>query len=150
MISLNKNRRKPQDRRGTALVEMALVLPIFFAVVLGIVEFGRAMMVSQLVTNAAREGARIAVLDDSSNAEVTQFIKDFLEDSINASPDDVTVTITVTAAPGNPNPGNEVGNAEQRDQCTIRVEIPFNKVNYVPGKYLDGKKLVGESSMRHE
>ena len=47
------NRR--HDRRGAALVEMALVLPIFFGVVLGIVEFGRAMMVSQMVTNAARE-----------------------------------------------------------------------------------------------
>jgi Flp pilus assembly protein TadG len=37
------------------MVEMALVLPIFFTVLLGIVEFGRAMMIGQLITNSARD-----------------------------------------------------------------------------------------------
>jgi len=50
-------RAKRHRRRGAAAVEMALVLPIFFTVVLGIIEFGRAMMVSQLMATSAREGA---------------------------------------------------------------------------------------------
>jgi Flp pilus assembly protein TadG len=45
------------------LVEMALVLPVFMMVLLGIVEFGRAMMVSQLLANASREGARLAIVE---------------------------------------------------------------------------------------
>ena len=53
-----RNRDRRQDRRGAAVVEMALVLPIFFMVVLGIIEFGRAFMIGQLVTNAAREAVR--------------------------------------------------------------------------------------------
>ena len=36
---------------------MAFVLPVFFTVILGMVELGRGIMVEQLVTNAAREAA---------------------------------------------------------------------------------------------
>ena len=62
---MTTNRRNKQDRRGTAMVEMALVLPIFLMLVLGIIEFGRAMMIANLVTNAAREGARVACVSRS-------------------------------------------------------------------------------------
>ena len=44
---------RKSDRRGAAVVEMAMVLPIFMMVVFGIVEFGRAMMVGQMVTRAS-------------------------------------------------------------------------------------------------
>ena len=77
------NRRN--DRRGAALVEMALVLPIFFAVVLGIVEFGRAMMVSQMVTNAAREATRLGIIDGSTNSDVETWVEEFLNSSINVA-----------------------------------------------------------------
>ena len=139
-----------EKRWGAALVEMALVLPIFFAVVLGIIEFGRAMMVGQLATNAAREGARLAILDGTTNNEVETFIEDFLNETTGVSSGAITVTITVTPAPGNDDNGDEVSNASPRDLCTVKVEIPFDEVNFIPGSYLGGKKLVGQSSMRHE
>ena len=40
------------------MVEFALVLPIFVLFMVGIVEFSRVLMVQQVITNAAREGAR--------------------------------------------------------------------------------------------
>ena len=141
---------KQNRRRGTAVVELALVLPIFFAVVLGIIEFGRAMMVGQLVTNAAREASRMAILNGSSNAQVEQWIEDFLSSAVNIDSGDIDITITVTPAPGNPNPGNEVGNAMARDLCTIRVEVPVEEVSFLPTKYLTGRNLIGQSAMRHE
>ena len=48
--------------QGAQLVEFALVLPLLLLVVLGIAEFGFIFMRWRVVTNAAREGARIAVL----------------------------------------------------------------------------------------
>jgi Flp pilus assembly protein TadG len=48
-------------RRGAALVETALVLPIMLLFLLGIMEYGRYFFVLQLATNAAREGCRYAV-----------------------------------------------------------------------------------------
>lgn len=142
--------KRRSNRRGAALVEMAMVLPIFFAVVLGIVEFGRAMMVSQMVTNAAREATRLAIIDGSTNTTVETWVEDFLSDSINVDASDVTVTITVVAAPGNDDPNNQVGNAQARDLVTVNVSVPFDKVSYVPGSYLNGKNLSAQSSMRHE
>ena len=48
--------------RGTAIVETALTLPLLLLVSVGIFEFGRAYQTWQVLTNAAREGARVAVL----------------------------------------------------------------------------------------
>ncbi|MBI1312968.1 pilus assembly protein [bacterium] len=146
--------RKPFDRsssrRGAAVLEMALVLPIFFMVVLGIVEFGRAMMVGQMVTNAAREATRLAIVDGSTNSSVEDWIQEFLQSAIGVDAADVTVDINVTAAPGNDDPGNEVGNAQSRDLITVAVSVPFDKVSYLPGNYLNGKQLAAQSAMRHE
>jgi len=49
------------------MVEMALVLPLLVVLLVGLVEFSRVLMVKQVITNAAREGARAGAikLDDS-------------------------------------------------------------------------------------
>lgn len=138
------------QRHGAAMVEMALVLPIFVLVTLGIVEFGRAMMVSQIVSNAAREGARLGIVDGSTNAGVTSFCKTFLNDAVNVATSDVTVTITVTEAPGNPAAANTIESSSAKDLVTVKVEVPFDKVSYVAGSYLSGKTLAAVSAMRHE
>ena len=142
--------RKRSNRRGAAVVEMAMVLPIFVMIVLGIVEFGRAMMVGQMVTNAAREATRLAIVDGSSNTSVTTWVTTFLNESLGVNTSDVTVAITVDPAPGNADPLDKIEDAQTRDLVTIQVEVPFDKVSYIPGDYLSGKKLKGRSAMRHE
>jgi Flp pilus assembly protein TadG len=145
------NRSSSVRRRGAVTVEMALVLPIFCSLVFGIIEFGRGFMVAQLVTNAAREGARRAIVDGSTNSDVTSFIQTFLNSSANVGTGDVKVTITVTPATGNPsNPGNNIAACQSRDLIAITVSVPFDKVALITGKYLAGKNLTGKASMRHE
>jgi len=56
-------------REGQALVEFALIVPIFLLLVLGVFEFGRAWNVYQVLTDAAREGARLTVLGNSWTAQ---------------------------------------------------------------------------------
>ena len=142
--------RRLHRRNGAALVEMALVLPVFLTVVLGIMEFGRAMMVSNLVANAAREGARLSVTTGSTNSSVTTAVQSFMTSAIGVSSGNVTVTITVTAAAGNPDPGNDVAIARRSDVCTVHVTVPFNAVCLVTADYLAGVDLVGHCAMRHE
>jgi Flp pilus assembly protein TadG len=142
--------RRRHNRRGAAIVEMALTLPVFFMVVLGIIEFGRAMWVSNMVTNSAREGTRMAILDGSSNAAVQQAVQDFLTSTLGINAADISTTITISAAAGNPDPVNECGNANSRDLISITVSVPFNQVALVSGSYLDGTNLVGSCAMRHE
>jgi len=52
--------------RGQALAEFALVLPLVLLFIAGIVEMGRAWNIKQVVTDAAREGARYTVIDDDA------------------------------------------------------------------------------------
>jgi Flp pilus assembly protein TadG len=54
--------QRGRSERGAALLEMALTLPLLLLVCVGILEFGRAYQTWQVLTNAAREEARIAVL----------------------------------------------------------------------------------------
>ncbi|HKY32827.1 MAG TPA: TadE/TadG family type IV pilus assembly protein [Candidatus Polarisedimenticolia bacterium] len=65
---------------GQNLVEFALVAVMLLAVLLGIVEFGRAWMTFQVITNASREGARVAALPTgfSDSGDVTTRVNDYL------------------------------------------------------------------------
>lgn len=56
---MTKQMKKRQRwEKGQAVVETALVLPLVFMLLLGILEFGRILMIQQALTNAAREGVR--------------------------------------------------------------------------------------------
>ena len=61
------------------MLEVALTLPILLLICVGIFEFGRAYQTWQVVTNAAREGARVSVLPSSTIAEVEDRVKDYLQ-----------------------------------------------------------------------
>jgi Flp pilus assembly protein TadG len=58
-----------QGRKGQALAEFALILPVLFLLIAGILEFGRGWNIKQAVTDAAREGARYTVVDDGGTAQ---------------------------------------------------------------------------------
>jgi len=57
------------NESGQALVEFALVVPVFVLLLLGIVEFARAWNIYEVLTDAAREGARTAVVDNPTVTE---------------------------------------------------------------------------------
>ena len=63
-------RRRRVGERGQALAEFALVLPIILLFIAGVVEMGRAWNVKQVVTDAAREGARWTVVQDEDLADL--------------------------------------------------------------------------------
>ena len=84
--------RRDRHDRGQSLVEMAIALPILLAVVIGIFEFGRAWNVRQVITNSAREGARVLALPqvdaDSARVVVTNYMS-----TAELDPDLATMTI---------------------------------------------------------
>lgn len=57
------------DQRGTAVVELALVISILLIIVFGIVEFGRLFSRYQVFQGAARDGARVAAIRRSDWAD---------------------------------------------------------------------------------
>lgn len=61
--STPRNRRAPFDRRrtrGISLVELALVLPVLLLLVLGVVDFSRAIQFNNILVNLTREGANLS------------------------------------------------------------------------------------------
>jgi Flp pilus assembly protein TadG len=61
-----------RDDAGAAAVEFALILPVVLLLLFGIIEFGRAWNVKQVLTDAAREGARVAVVNNVMSAAALQ------------------------------------------------------------------------------
>ena len=60
-------RRYRSSKRGQALAEFAMVAPIFFLVLFGIVEAGRFMFYYETLNNATREGARYAIVNGAKS-----------------------------------------------------------------------------------
>ena len=71
-------RRAWTDERGAELIEFAFALPILLLVVAGIVDFGILFQRYETVTNAAREGARIGILPDYSEADIQGRVNTYL------------------------------------------------------------------------
>jgi Flp pilus assembly protein TadG len=129
-------RRK--GRRGAAVVEFAVVAPVFVMLVFGMIEYGRMVMVQQLITNESREGARRAVLDGATTAEVQTAVTSYLT---NSSVSGATVTV-------NPSPPSSAGYGAP---VTVTVSVPFSQVSWIPTPmFLTGKTLTASSVMRRE
>jgi Flp pilus assembly protein TadG len=60
-------RRRDRRSRGQSLAEFALVIPIFLLLMVSLFDLGRAVFAYNSVTNAAREGARFAAVNQSSS-----------------------------------------------------------------------------------
>ena len=64
-------RSRAHRRRGQALVEFALVIPIFLLIVFGIIDAGRLIFTYNTVSNAARNAARVAIVNQSTTGTNT-------------------------------------------------------------------------------
>ncbi len=127
-----------RNRRGAAAVEFAVVSPVFFLLVFGMIEYGRMVMVQQLLTNAAREGARVGVLDNSTAGEVTTAVTNYLTAAKINSP-------TIACNPTNPS------SAGYGQPVTVTVSVPFSQVSWLPSPmFLGGTTMTAQSAMRRE
>jgi Flp pilus assembly protein TadG len=68
-----------KNERGAALIETAFTIPIILLISVAIFEFGRAYQTWQVLTNAAREGARQAILTEKTDGDVTAAVENYLK-----------------------------------------------------------------------
>jgi Flp pilus assembly protein TadG len=79
MATHHLHTRDIRDERGQALLEVAFTLPLLLLVSVGIFEFGRAFQTWQVLTNAAREGARVAVLPNATVSGVQDRVVKYMQ-----------------------------------------------------------------------
>lgn len=141
---MNTQTRSPRSRNGMAMVELVIILPILLMLLFGIVEFGVLFGRWQTLSNAAREGARTAVVFRSDcvaatvDAEVRQRVKDYAAPlGIVLTDGDISVSGTCGASTTN---------------STVTVTLPF-EFEVLPGFATSVNPtidLVGNSVMRNE
>jgi len=108
------------DESGQALVEFALVMPILLILVVGIIEFGRAWNMQQVITDAAREGARKAAIFDeaTTQADVENIVRSALA---GGRIDPSVATITTNG-----------WNGDRGFPATITVSVPYRFTFFGP------------------
>ena len=96
-MSIMRKRRRRDGERGVELIEFALAFPILLMVVLGIVDFALVYHHNEVLTNAAREGARLASLPGYATVDVQNRVTAFVQTGgLPATP---TVTVTPATIP---------------------------------------------------
>ena len=114
--------RRKSKRRGASAVEMAFVAPVFLTLVLGIIESSRLGMVCQLLTTAAREGCRVAVINGMTQTDVQNRINSVLNGS----------GISVgTVTPTCPSP-YAWDSAPSGTPITVSLSVPYSNVSWLP------------------
>jgi len=138
-----------RSRSGTAIVEVAVCFPVFLLILLGIIEFGRAMSVNQLLNSAARMGCRSAILDGSSNSSVSSSVKQHVASTLGCQQSSVTVTIAVTSSRTG-GALSDLSLATTGDVIRLNVYVPFSAVSWSVKEWLAASNIRGECSMQHE
>ncbi len=100
---INQWKRTLKGQRGTAIVEFGLMVILFLMLVVGLMEFGRAMLDYSVVSSAAREGVRYAAVrgSKSGHAATATDISNYVKSKALGLPVDVNVSWEPDNAPGN-------------------------------------------------
>lgn len=69
-----RNHKNNKGRKGTTIIEVALLLPIFMTLMMGVMDFARLYWTQSVVRGAAYEGVRAAILSETSNSKVESII----------------------------------------------------------------------------
>jgi Flp pilus assembly protein TadG len=117
---------------GQAVIELALVLPVLLALVVGAFEFGRAWNEQQVITDAVREGARYCAVANADRSLTLDFVKTKVSEALGRA--------------GIATPGNqpEVVGFQSGESCTITITIPYEFVFLGPLM----RWTAGQSSIR--
>ena len=142
--------RRRLGERGTAIVETALTLPILLLVSVGIFEFGRAYQTWQVLTNAAREGARVAVLPNVAAGAPAARALAYLQSGALANADQATVALAEVPI--------SLGGGVNATGSQVTVSYPFEFMVLQPVAQLVARgsltgapfTLTASASMRNE
>lgn len=130
-------------RRGATAVEFAFVAPLFFLIVLGIIEISRACMVTELLTEAARRACRQSVIEGTSSSTIQQAAVNYLT-SVGVNGESVNVLVN-----DQPAGSTNVQTMPAYTEITVVVSVPISNVAWTPLFFVPGN-LSGQYTMRRE
>jgi Flp pilus assembly protein TadG len=138
---LYSTQRRLKLRRAAAVVEFAVVGVVFVTLLFGIIEIGRGFMVHHLLTNAARLGCRLGVVEGTSTAQINAAVTNALStEGISGDVATVTVNDGVTDA----------STAASGAEITVKVSVAASNITWIPGtNYVIGN-IASQYTLRRE
>lgn len=125
-----------RNEKGQSLVEFALVIPLLLLILMAIIEFGFLFNSYLVISNASREGARLASLG-GSDYSVEERVK-----LVSSNLDELNLTVTISP--------NEL-NRGRGDMVQILVEYDYQLLSPIISKVLSPLiNLESETFMRVE
>lgn len=120
---MNPKAKKRICYKGTAAVEAAILFPVLLLLTFGIIEYGWLFLNANLITNAARHGARIAIRASTTNAQVMNSISDLM----------ATANITghqVTISP------SDVSSMNVGEVVRVEISVPWEQIAIINAPFL--------------
>ncbi len=143
---MNRHARRIQRagicKRGAAIVEMAVVTPLLLTLLFGVIEFGNSFMFRQILTNAAREGARTAAIQPTAdNSAIRAAVRDAMSavGGIAIADGDIEITHWCKYGEGTP-----------KFTVKIRISVSYDSVAIFGTFFGVWDDIIAISTMRKE
>ncbi|HZZ41720.1 MAG TPA: TadE/TadG family type IV pilus assembly protein [Tepidisphaeraceae bacterium] len=129
-----------RSRRGNAILEAAMVLPILTSIAFGTIEYGDFFFVKHTLEGAAREGVRAAIVSTAVNADVNTAVANVMT-AAGFSSGQYSITLSPT----------NVSGVAAGSNITITVSCTWSAVGIRPMSLISASKQVtGTAVMRRE
>lgn len=142
--------RRVRSRRGVSAPELAISASILVFFVFGIIEFSRLGMAAQLLTNAAREGCRVAVIQNTATSDIQGRVNTMLT-STGIPPGTITAVDSDPGTNGSWIIPSNWSTAPGNTPVTLVLRVPFTQVSWLPAPFfLSTAKVVGTATLNSE
>ncbi|MCA9049448.1 MAG: pilus assembly protein [Planctomycetaceae bacterium] len=135
-------------RRGVAVIEAAVILPVMLVLVLGTIEMGTALRAGTILQSAVRESGRIANMDwtqiledgDTPNAKLERDLRNFVSAS-GLPGDDLTVNIVYAEGDNEGQPFDIADENNELQLVKVEVTLPYTSISLFPTNYMAGTNV---------
>lgn len=161
MKLLNKQTRS-SNRKGTTIVEVAVMMMWLFPVLIATVEFGHVFMTIHTINAAARNAARAGVAEGATSTDVKALAKTILGKAINADANDLKILVKDGSQFDDPAfdpetltdytalPDADLISLPTQSLFIVRVQVPYKEVGILGSWWLQDVNLYGQAVMRKE
>ncbi len=144
-VTTDPDQDPKQRGRGQALVEFSIILPVFFLLAAGMFDFGLGIYSDLTLVNAAREGARLGVIDPGNTAAIETRVR-----AMAGNLDDSKLTVTVACERPSGSSFSSCSNPMWMPGDATRVTVDYDYTMFFPLLFGTEIPLSSESKMRIE
>lgn len=135
-LNRRPTRGPARTRQAAAVVEFALLMPFFMALVVGTFEMARGFMIKECLSDAAQKGCRKGALPGKASSDIQSEVDDIMADHGITG---YTITILVNGVAA------DASTATRFDQVGVKVSVPTSQVFWISTYFLSASSVESET-----